>query len=1680
MVVLILRNGDDPEIQSLQVPDKKYGLDVSENALQGAPLAAFGPRVVDKWIEPDTKKVSDSHIELRPDGKGWEQTSIIQTNSDHPWLRVENLFVWNEEKNDYVLKATKYAIADEILVKLDSEEKLNLADEFAGEGHYEIIERLSRSGWYKVKLGKFQSVSDLPKALRIFRKNTTVEISAEPDYLVKQSDTLPNDIQLPRQYYLRADLGINALAGWDLQTDASDIKVAVIDSGIQANHEDLLENLWTNPNEVIDGIDNDGNGYVDDTFGIDVINGTANPGDGSGHGTQVSGLIGATGNNGVGISGIAWNIQLMGIRFLNEEGVGTISDALKGIQYAIDNQADILNLSWGGSGRSQALEDLLLQCNEAGILCVAAAGNSGVNIDSNFEYPASFNLPNLITVGAIGDSIRRATFSNWGPHSVDIMAPGFLLLSTHIDEAFKYSEFTGTSASAPLVSGVAALAKAKFGDEAPKNLKRRIMLSARLYDGLGGIAGTNGIVDLKRVLAEETNVPPNDHFADAFGLEGLSAYFQNSLSLGSLEIGEPEPQTFENSKSLWFSVSRDMDTSLSIRLSGDDPSTALNVYTGDSLHSLMLVSSILVSEERPIRVEVLKDTAYYLQVLGPGSSGFISLQLETLPANDDFAKARQLNGVTFAVTGKNTNATFEPEEPKVSDRSIGKTLWWKFTPDSSGSFYISTFGSETDTLLGVYQGSGFGDLNLEGFNDDQSEQLFTSALSLEVRQGDTYFIQVDSGYNPGGRVSLSGQFLNAPIFLQSPQSRSAAIGDTVIFQGLASGPEPLKYQWRKDGEIIAFQNKPNLVLNSVSEEDFGAYQLEVFSPAGSILSSEALLSRKVDPLKILIQPEPLFLNEGEAGKLGVLVSGGGDVTYTWYRNFQVIPGSNTNQINVGSGGLETGFYYVDINSKGRSLRSDAVWVSPNHGAGKLGTRVTASREDQDLTVIEFFKDQFIAVDRTGRYKLSSDGFTWSNYETMENGLPVFASAIGNGKLVLAQEDGHFAVTSDLKNWDFSQPDPSADSLGTFNKDLVFLHGNFFKWIGAGKILKSIDGLEWTTALDLGEGANVRSISAAAGIVLVVEVVDNYLRLHRSTNGIDWSSQNHLGLQASNYSKASGCVDFFILTADRRYTSYDGVNWSINETPPYTDQIRKIIKVGNFFYAALEGSVIMRSPDGLEWETVFEGNTFYSEWAEIAFGKGVFVIGPIDRTILPVADFNEVIHSRWKFNVEGTRIQFLDNQFVLPAGSHILTSKTGASWEKVEYDADLYVNGIQSIAFGNGIYTLGSASGPALDQMVFRENNMYLGPRPLVFGKDLFIGTGLVWSSNGIDWNSIPLEQSWNIRYVIYANDRFVGVGNDQTAGYSLDGKNWLKSGVAQSGPFFEPDFTSVAFGNGKFVAPAYEMDQIGVYESEDGTAWNFVPSNLAEINPDPGFSFSQGEIAFWNGKFYISGGDSIYISENLTIWDEQPGVYFCNGLTSTPGALFGVGRDGVFRIGEQPGRPPTLVFEVPGQIIAQSGETIDIEVDAFDLDGSIENVTFYVDGDPIKEVLESPYRFSWTVPDWGSYVVKATAVDSSGSSSSIAKIVRASKRSSIPLLPAQFSVRESNATTFKNSGYLLTFSGNLYRRDLTGNWQIAYQFPSGNFISLQVFDNVLRANSNEGIYSTTDGINWNYIESPNN
>ncbi|BAY88360.1 MULTISPECIES: S8 family serine peptidase [unclassified Tolypothrix] len=317
----------------------------------------------------------------------------------------------------------------------------------------------------------------------------------------------PNDPSYNRQWGLEK---INASAAWNYTQGSKSVVVAVVDTGVDYNHPDLAANIWTNTKEISgNGIDDDGNGYIDDIHGWDFGDNDSDPNENSttkssrGHGTHVAGILGAVGNNNLGTIGVSPNVSIMVTKhFRTSDSVGYLWDVPAGIEYAVKNGAKIINLSLGSTSFDQAQYNALKFANDNGVLVIASAGNNGLNNDVNPYYPANYDLPNIITVAAIDETENLAVFSStssssYGATTVDIAAPGKNIYSTFADS--RYATWGGTSMAVPYVTGAAALLLAANPKLTVSELKRDILASVKQVSTLQGKVATGGYLDLSKL-----------------------------------------------------------------------------------------------------------------------------------------------------------------------------------------------------------------------------------------------------------------------------------------------------------------------------------------------------------------------------------------------------------------------------------------------------------------------------------------------------------------------------------------------------------------------------------------------------------------------------------------------------------------------------------------------------------------------------------------------------------------------------------------------------------------------------------------------------------------------------------------------------------------------------------------------------------------------------------------------------------------------------------------------------------------------------------------------------------------------------------------------------------------------------------------------------------------------------
>lgn len=371
----------------------------------------------------------------------------------------------------------------------------------------------------KGRMAKFSLNSNISvkDALKKLRKNPAV-LYAEPDYIVRASVT-PDDSSYASLWGMNntgqtggvADADIDAPEAWDISTGSHDVVVGVIDTGVDHTHPDLITNIWTNPAEIAgDGIDNDGNGFIDDMHGISAITSIGDPMDDNGHGSHVSGTIGATGNNGLGVVGVNHNVSIIGCKFLDASGSGSLSDALTCIDYFVDLKNNGVNVratnnSWGGGGFSQALSDAITSSEEANILFVAAAGNDAYDNDAQSSYPSGYPHDSVLAVASTTHTDDMSSFSQWGLTTVDLGAPGSDILSTVPGGG--YASYSGTSMATPHVTGAAALAWSVNPELSAIEMKELLMSSGDDNAALSGKTASGKRLNVKNALDDADPTP---------------------------------------------------------------------------------------------------------------------------------------------------------------------------------------------------------------------------------------------------------------------------------------------------------------------------------------------------------------------------------------------------------------------------------------------------------------------------------------------------------------------------------------------------------------------------------------------------------------------------------------------------------------------------------------------------------------------------------------------------------------------------------------------------------------------------------------------------------------------------------------------------------------------------------------------------------------------------------------------------------------------------------------------------------------------------------------------------------------------------------------------------------------------------------------------------------------------
>ena len=822
-------------------------------------------------------------------------------------MRIEEKVVRDPESGEEEVLSRREMVASHFLVQLrEDRAEAELAAQAAALGAA-VRPHPSRRGLYFLELPDVD-LHDYSKILAAFEEDSSLVRYAEPDYIVRTFQTFPDDALFDQLWGMNntgqsggnTDSDIDAPEGWAIRNDAATVIVAVIDTGVRYTHEDLAGNMWINPGETSgNGVDDDSNGYVDDVFGFNAINGSGNPIDNNEHGTHVAGTIGAVGNNGVGVAGVAWDVQLMALKFLSAGGSGSVGNAIECIDYGIAMGAHIMNNSWGGGGFSQALINTIEDARQAGILFVAAAGNDSSDLETNPTYPAAYSHDNLISVASMTRNESLSSFSNFGEVAADIAAPGSSILSCDFIADSAYQQLSGTSMATPHISGLLAVLKAEFPSEDYLTLINRLYGGGDTLSVYEGRMRTGRRANLHRALL----------------VNPVLEYPSITAPLGDQVVAEGQSVT--------LSVTASGAAPLAYEWSKDGQAI------GGADESTLEVSNVSGAD----------DGLYRVAVANAAGETTSTGRLEVSVANAALGDAVDAPSLFWVTSGDadwlvDTGESFTGEESAASGlltHNERSRLSASVTGPGTVSFYWKVSSEKNWDFLRFFIGGQL-QVSISGEVDWEMRTLEVPPGSQTLEWTYTKDTSVSIGDDKGWVDSVLFAFngVAPPSIISQPMDIAVLTGTQTSFSVTAAGTEPLTYEWRKDGLALQIPSADSdtLVLQSASADDSGEYTVVVSNEAGEVTSAPATLTvdTVVRPPFITVPPQSLTVDAGDDVTFTVQSGGTSPFQYQWQKDGVDISGATDATLSLSSVTIaDADDYTVTVsNSAGNDLSQAAT------------------------------------------------------------------------------------------------------------------------------------------------------------------------------------------------------------------------------------------------------------------------------------------------------------------------------------------------------------------------------------------------------------------------------------------------------------------------------------------------------------------------------------------------------------------------------------------------------------------------------------------------------------------------------------------------------------------------------------------------------------------------------------
>ena len=1451
---------------------------------------------------------------------------------------------------------------------------------------------------------------------------------------------------------------INATEGWDYQTDASAALIALLDSGIDQNDPDLVRSIRIAGGEIAgDGIDNDGNGYVDDVMGYDFRNRDGDPEDQGRHGSLVAGFIGAAGNDGKNSSGVAWKAAILNCKVLDQNGLGNVSDAIDAIDYAIAKGAKVINLSWTLDAESPLLTTALKRANDAGIIIVCSGGQhdpyEDIPLPEPVPYPASLDLPLMVTVAASAPDDTLAPFTLTDRTKIDLAAPGMNLRG----------ELSGTSYATAMVSGSVALAISRYPSETPQEIVRRLLENTDPIPGGAAALASGGRLNLGKMLSASPATTPHDSFANRRVIPdsvGRWTGRNNGAGLEAIDTGfnlNPAPK-----RTIWFEWTAPWSGTLTLTPGPTKPWLRVFREAG-GLPSALLSQS---TAGKPLKVAVQQGQKLFWTLDGTNEvSGGLRIDWRLPPPNDVLAAATEITSFPFSVSGNTLGASGDRVEGRRFHSKFfpRESIWWKLTPPTDMTLNFSVRDGKGKAYLLPAKGK------TASFPKNY-DFLNSAAMPQQLAAGKSYYLLVvPSTPASSGAITVSGWGEGQLKITRQPEAREVSMGEYASVGFDAVGAD-LNWgvEWFKDDQSLGLGGPR---LGPVTEESLGTYHVVVKKGTASETSRKVQVVARQEKPRLAEHVPVRRLIHGQTLHLHARFSNFGEMAYEWKKDGQTLADQHGAQLSVEDvKASDAGSYTVTAtNAHGSSTADFTVHIletpwkhwkdrSPaSQGRGRILQVSSQGTKVEALTSSEWLES-------------TDGGVTWSSQALPSRFSATSGASLPDGTL-LVDGTSFDGISYGLEGvwrrppggiWEKLDPKglmPDGTMKEMTVEQVCSIGGKFYVSAGVGigtwysLAFESGDGITWTavphpvtpnTALEVEQ---MYRFSDALAINYWQGSSDQDALLLKSDGQrevFDLSSSRDLIQLDDGF--VAGFPNFIGDNAEFE-TGSDGILRGVAENGVMYSGFERANLQAKYLYASSyarsNGRWILGYQDGSLWSGV---NLFDAPAGKPGDGGGTL---KVFNNEFIAGDWHSSDGARWQTlgPVTGDVVAYAGDHFLLKYFDRFRHPFDGAEGTMATFslsvhpvpEAEATISGIDGNFW----------SGP---DAVFRSYGASDG-RITQFLRGTPAGTVAEDVNIGADWDFITDARKIGERWFIRGSEKPL---SRPFVSSSSDGQTWSKSALLDG---------SVLGGvTGNYVAI---MNAGRAFISPDGVRWKPVV-----LDGLPGAPF---DFVSYRGYLMARYSRDVYVSVDGKEWFLAAPDLPLDDLVANRHTALGVSAGRIIQPDAETESGPWLkLSETLREVSTPLHQPFTFELEAGDADGDLQEVQCFANGQLHSSRTTAPFAFTLDAAKAEALALEFLARDGAG------RISRTT--ATLHVLP--MGVTSSNSGVAGSSPETIRFKGKLYTWNLYQGFESTlHSSDDGEHwspVGLPAFDGTrFVANSqamivtgSPGIMVSNDGVSW--------